>query len=66
MASFWCFSRSVVAVYPPKSGYPRAEAPYFDFELQFLVVSATRVKIEYHKWFHTVFHTAFYGVSMDD
>ena len=25
----------MIAVYPPKSGYPSAEAPYFDLELQF-------------------------------
>ena len=64
MASILVFFKvfgSVVAVYPPKSGYPSAEAPYFDFELQYLVAAATQVKIESHKWFYTVF----YGVSMD-
>ena len=43
MASFLVFFEvcgSVVAVYPPKSGYPSAEAPYFDSELQFLVAAA--------------------------
>ena len=38
MASFLVFFEvfgSVVAVYPPKSGYSSAEAPYFDFELSF-------------------------------
>ena len=53
---------SVVAVYPPKSDYSSAEAPYFDFELPFLVVAAMRVEIESHKWFYT----AFYEVSMDE
>ena len=65
MVSFLVFFEvfgSVVAVYPPKSGYFSAEAPYFDFELQFLVVAATRVEIESQKWFYTVF----YGVSMDE
>ena len=40
MASFLVFFKvfgSAVAVYPPKSGYCSAEAPYFDFELQILV-----------------------------
>ena len=37
-------------------------APYFDFELQFLVAAATWAEIESHKWFCT----AFYGVSMDE
>ena len=39
MASFFVLltvSGSAVAVYPPNSGYPSAEAPYFDLELQFL------------------------------
>ena len=64
MVSFLVFFEvfgSVVAVYPPKSGYSITEGPYFDFELQFLVVAAMRVEIESHKWFYT----AFYGVSMD-
>ena len=34
---------SAVAVYPPKSDYPGTEAPYFDFEFQFLVVAAMQV-----------------------
>ena len=65
MASFLVFFEvfdSTVAVYPPRSGYSSAEAPYFDFELQFLVAAATQVEIEFHKWFCT----AFYGVSMDE
>ena len=34
-------SGSVVAVYPPNSGYPNVEGPYFDFELRFSVAAAT-------------------------
>ena len=34
-------SGSAAAVYPPNSGYPSAELPYFDFELRFLVAAAT-------------------------
>ena len=41
MALFLVFFEVAVAVYPPKSGYPSAEAPYFDFELQFFVAAAT-------------------------
>ena len=65
MASFFVFlavSGSAVAVYPPNSGYPSAEAPYFDFELRFLVAAATRIEIQSRKWFCT----ASYGVSMDE
>ena len=36
---------SVVEVYPPNSGYPSAEAPYFVFELRVLVAAATRIDI---------------------
>ena len=39
---FNCFG-SAVAVHPPNSGYPSAEA---DFELQFLVAVATQIKTE--------------------
>ena len=42
---------SAVAVDPPNSGYPSAEAPYFDFKLQFLVAAATRIEIQSQKWF---------------
>ena len=52
----------MVAVDPQKSGYPSVEAPYFDFELQFLVATAMQVEIQSQKWFCT----AFYGVSMDE
>ena len=65
MVSFLVFFKVfglVVAVYPPKRDYSSAEAPYFDFELRFLVVAATQVEIESHKWFYT----AFCGVSMDE
>ena len=61
MASFLVFlggSSRKVAVESPKSGYPSAEATYFDFELQFLVATAARVEIQSQKWFCT-------GVSMD-
>ena len=44
-------SGSAVAVYPPNSGYPSAETPYFDFELRFLVAAATQIKIQSRKWF---------------
>ena len=44
-------SGSAASVYPPNSGYPRAEAPYFDFELRFLVAAATRIEIQSRKWF---------------
>ena len=57
------FFGSAVAVYPPKSGHPSAEASYFDFERHFLVVTAMQVQIESHKWFST----ASYGVlSMNE
>ena len=45
MASYLVFfevSGPTVAVYSPKSGYPSAESPHFDFELLFLVATATR------------------------
>ena len=38
---FLAVSGSAVAVYSPNSGYPSAEAPYFGFELWFLVAAAT-------------------------
>ena len=56
MASFFEVSCPTVAVWSPKSGYSSAEAPYFDFELLFLVASATRVEIESQKYFCTAFY----------
>ena len=44
-------SGSAVAVYPPNSGYPSAEAPYFALELQFLVAAATGLEIQVQKLF---------------
>ena len=52
--SKWCrfwggfdvFGSAVAVYYSPKSGYPSAEAPYFDFELRALVAAATQVEIE--------------------
>ena len=44
-------SGSAAAVYPPNSGYPSAEDPYFDFELRFLVAAATRIEIQSRNWF---------------
>ena len=44
MVSFLVFfgvSSQTVAVYSSKSGYPSAETPYLDFELQFLLATAT-------------------------
>ena len=55
-------SGSAVAVYPPNSGYPSAEAPYFDLELQFLVAAATGLEIQVQK----LFCTASYGASMGE
>ena len=55
--SKWCrygvfkISGPTVAMESPKSGYSSAEASYYDFELLFLVVSATLVEIESHKCF---------------
>ena len=40
------FGSAVAVYYSPKSGYPSAEAPYFDFELRALVAAATQVEIE--------------------
>ena len=65
MVSFLVFFRvssPTVAVYSPKSSYPSAETPYLDFEVLFLVASATRVEIQSQKWFCT----AFYGACMDE
>ena len=59
---FFGVSSPTVAVYSPKSGYPSAETPYLEFELLFLVVSATRVEIQSQKWF--VQHSMEY--SMDE
>ena len=64
MASFLVLFKifgSAVAVYPRKSGYPSVEASYFHLELQFLVTTDTRIKIDSQKWVCT----AFYGASMD-
>ena len=55
-------SGSEVAVYPPNSGYPSAEAPSFDLELQFLVAAATGLEIQVQK----LFCTASYGASMGE
>ena len=54
-------SGPTAAVQSPKSGCPSAESPYFDFELLFLIATATRDVIQSQKWFCT----AFYGASMD-
>ena len=66
MASFFVLltvSGSAVAVYPPNSGYPSAEAPsYFDLELQFLVAAATGLEIQVQK----LFCIASYGASMSE
>ena len=62
MALFLVFfevAGSTVAVKFPKSGYSSAESPYFDFELQFLVTTATQDEIQSQKWFCT-------GASMDE
>ena len=59
---FFLVFGSAIAVDPPKSGYPSADAPYFNFELQFLVVTAMRVETESQK----LFCTAFYGVNIDE
>ena len=56
MASFFEVSGPTVAVRSPKRGYFSAETPYFDFELLFLVASATRVEIESQKCFCTTFY----------
>ena len=53
-------SGSAVAVYPPNSGYPSAEAPYFDLDLPFLVAAAMGIEIQVQK----LFCTASYGASM--
>ena len=48
MASFLVFfevSGPTAAVQSPTGGYPSAEAPYFDFELRFLVGTTTQVEI---------------------
>ena len=43
--NFMAIFCSAVEVYPPNSGYPSAEAPYFVFELRVLVAAATRIEI---------------------
>ena len=40
-----------------RKAHPSAQAPYFDFELLFLVASATQVEIKSQK----LFCTAYYG-----
>ena len=57
MALFLVFFEVSSPMESPKSGYSSAEVPYFDFELLFLVASATLVEIESQK----CFCTAFYG-----
>ena len=53
---FFGVSSQTVAVYSPIDGYPSAETPYLDFELQLLVATATRVEIQSQKMFCTVFY----------
>ena len=48
------FGSAVAVYYSPKSGYPSAEAPYFDFELRALVAAATRVEIESQSGFVSI------------